>query len=342
MELGNQIKTLRLQRGVTQETLAEALGVSAQAVSKWEREAALPDIQLLPAISAYFGVTIDELFALSDETRMERIQNMIWNKRVLDRAAVEQEAAFLLEKARREPDSGRPHELLAELELHLAEEHRARAAAYAKEALALEPDRKAAHSDLVEAMGGKKADWCVVNHHELIDWYKGFVEQHPDIRRGYLWLMDQLIDDQRFDEARDYAERMAKVDGSFRTPLYRGLIAWYEGGRDEAMSIWKQMCRDWPEDWMTWFSMGDAMARAGRYEDAKVYYRKALEIQAPPRYTDGAMSIAQVCELQGDWAGAAAAYEETLAILAEDWGTTAGEQVDQYRREIARLKKKLK
>ena len=83
MEIGNQIKALRLARGVTQETLAEKLGVSAQAVSKWERGATAPDVQLLPSLSAYFGVTIDALFALSDETRMERIQNMIERKSVV-------------------------------------------------------------------------------------------------------------------------------------------------------------------------------------------------------------------------------------------------------------------
>ena len=86
MELGNQIKALRLERGVTQETVATALGVSAQAVSKWETGAAAPDIALLPAISAYFGVSIDELFALSDETKLERIQNMLWNQREIGRA----------------------------------------------------------------------------------------------------------------------------------------------------------------------------------------------------------------------------------------------------------------
>ena len=43
MELGNQIKSLRLSKGLTQEALAEQLGVTAQAVSKWERNAALPD-----------------------------------------------------------------------------------------------------------------------------------------------------------------------------------------------------------------------------------------------------------------------------------------------------------
>lgn len=65
MEIGNQIKLLRQWRGITQEEMAQHFGITAQAVSKWERGAATPDIALLPEISAYFGVTIDELFALS-------------------------------------------------------------------------------------------------------------------------------------------------------------------------------------------------------------------------------------------------------------------------------------
>ena len=88
MEIGNQIKQLRLRRGITQEAMAQHLGITPQAVSKWERGAATPDIGMLPDISAYFGVTIDELFALSDDTRMERIQNMIWDVRYFDPADV--------------------------------------------------------------------------------------------------------------------------------------------------------------------------------------------------------------------------------------------------------------
>ena len=89
MDIGNQIKSLRLRRGITQEELALHLGITAQAVSKWERGVATPDISLLPAISVYLGVSIDELFSLSDETRMERIQNMLWDVRYLNQADVE-------------------------------------------------------------------------------------------------------------------------------------------------------------------------------------------------------------------------------------------------------------
>jgi len=60
--IGNKIRMLRKNKGMTQEELAEVLSVSAQAVSKWETHASAPDVDLLPMIARYFGVTMDELF----------------------------------------------------------------------------------------------------------------------------------------------------------------------------------------------------------------------------------------------------------------------------------------
>jgi len=57
------IKKLRLSNNISQDTLANALGISAQAVSKWENLKALPDITLLPDIADFFKVSIDTLFA---------------------------------------------------------------------------------------------------------------------------------------------------------------------------------------------------------------------------------------------------------------------------------------
>ena len=59
MNIGNQIKVFRLKKSVTQEAMAEHFGITAQAVSKWECGTSVPDISLLPELSAYFGVTID-------------------------------------------------------------------------------------------------------------------------------------------------------------------------------------------------------------------------------------------------------------------------------------------
>ena len=339
MEIGKQIKQLRLRRGITQETLAQQFGLSAQAVSKWECGSAAPDIELLPALSAYFGVTIDELFALSDDMRMERIQNMIWDVRYLDAEKVENERKFLLDKAAREPENGRPHELLADLENHLAGEHQERAAEYAKEALRRDPNLREAHSSLVEAMKGQCGDWCVANHHELIRFYQAFLKEHPDNWRGYLWLMDQLLDDRRFTEARRYWEAFAKVDHTYRTPLYEGKILWESGKQDDAMKVWNRMQEAFSDEWCVWLGMGDVMAKSGRYEEAKANYRKALDTMAPPRFVDGLESIAQICELQADYAGAVAALEEELEVFEKEWNFSTGETADKVRREIARLRK---
>ena len=62
MKLGENIRALRLRKRLTQEQVAQQLGVTYQAVSKWENGTNTPDIALLPEIAAFFDVTIDALF----------------------------------------------------------------------------------------------------------------------------------------------------------------------------------------------------------------------------------------------------------------------------------------
>lgn len=64
-KLNENIAFFRKKRGITQEELANALGVTNQAVSKWESGKCAPDIQLLPDIAEYFNISIDELFGRS-------------------------------------------------------------------------------------------------------------------------------------------------------------------------------------------------------------------------------------------------------------------------------------
>lgn len=67
LNLGNKIRELRHRDGKTQEVLADALGVTSQAVSRWESGGSYPDMEILPAIANYFGVTIDELFGYQND-----------------------------------------------------------------------------------------------------------------------------------------------------------------------------------------------------------------------------------------------------------------------------------
>ena len=57
----DNIKRLRKEKNVTQEKMAEVLGISSQSVSRWELGICYPDLELLPAIANYFGTTIDAL-----------------------------------------------------------------------------------------------------------------------------------------------------------------------------------------------------------------------------------------------------------------------------------------
>ena len=67
MDIGGTIKKLRTDRKITQEEVAEYLGISFQAVSKWETGTTLPDITLLPKIADFFGVSLDYLMGRDEE-----------------------------------------------------------------------------------------------------------------------------------------------------------------------------------------------------------------------------------------------------------------------------------
>ena len=62
IKLGEKIKSLRKQKNISQEVLANYLGVSFQAVSKWENDSTMPDVTMIPALASFFGVSTDELF----------------------------------------------------------------------------------------------------------------------------------------------------------------------------------------------------------------------------------------------------------------------------------------
>ena len=77
LQIGEKIKHLRHENNVTQEHLAEILGVSCQSVSRWELGICYPDIELLPTIANYFDITLDNLIGMND-IRSEAKRNEIF------------------------------------------------------------------------------------------------------------------------------------------------------------------------------------------------------------------------------------------------------------------------
>lgn len=76
IKLGEKIKELRKRDGRKQEDLANALGVTAQAVSRWESNGGYPDMSMIPAIANYFHITIDALFGYNND-RDTKIKNYV-------------------------------------------------------------------------------------------------------------------------------------------------------------------------------------------------------------------------------------------------------------------------
>lgn len=110
LPIGERIRALRKERGLTQEQLADRLGVSFQSISRWELSATYPDMELLPAIAAYFGVTTDFLLGVPETKKEEEAVRLFDELSALSRSG--------------NPDTERATEIIRLLRReHLESEH---------------------------------------------------------------------------------------------------------------------------------------------------------------------------------------------------------------------------
>lgn len=77
MNIGEQIRTYRKEKNLTQEQIATALGVTAPAVNKWERAGSFPDITLLPALARLLEIDMNTLFSFHEELTEIEIANFV-------------------------------------------------------------------------------------------------------------------------------------------------------------------------------------------------------------------------------------------------------------------------
>lgn len=337
MQLGNKIRELRLNKSVTQEELAKQMRVSTQCVSKWENNITMPDIQLLPELSVYFGVSIDELFDLTEEAHLTRISHMLENQQIIDKDSFYSTESFLRAKLEDYPQKGIYASVLSELYNHAADGYRKKAEHYAKIAIELEPDNKWNHSLLRMAQQGSILDWNFANHAKRIAYYKDFLKEHPHNERGYLAILPELIADNRLAEAEEILLQAAAWLDPVRISVYSGCVHWKKGEHAQARAIWQEMLEQNPNDWLAYACVADCMAQTGCYEEAIPYYRKSMELQNKPRYTDSLICIAQIYEIKHEYPEAIQAWEDVIRLLREEHGVQEGESLDMPQREIDRL-----
>lgn len=103
--IGSRIKEFRKKSGLTQEQLAESIGISFQAISKWENNISLPDVSLVPKLAQIFGVTTDEIFAYNLEEIEKEIERYAYESYKLRESDPEKGREILEEGLRKYPEN---------------------------------------------------------------------------------------------------------------------------------------------------------------------------------------------------------------------------------------------
>lgn len=75
LNIGETIKKLRKEKDITQEEFSEILGVSCQSVSRWENNICYPDVELLPVIAGFFGISADKLIGIDEEAEKKAVES---------------------------------------------------------------------------------------------------------------------------------------------------------------------------------------------------------------------------------------------------------------------------
>jgi len=119
LNIGGNIRRLRTEKNITQDKLAEALGVSCQSVSRWELNMCYPDMELLPAIANYFDVTLDDLVGMNDIRSQERINAIFTEAIDHERTGNWPDAVSVLRDALKTYPGN--HGMMAELALSLSQ-----------------------------------------------------------------------------------------------------------------------------------------------------------------------------------------------------------------------------
>ncbi len=323
MQLANKIKQLRIKRGLTQDELASRLGVTPQAVSKWENGVTAPDISLLPEISEIFGVTIDELFDLSVAQKMERIESKLDVEEELTNQEFDDIEAFLKAQVDEKANAPKAYYLLAYLHTHRLMSEAKKASKYGRQAILLDPSNRENTQWMInKAEAGSCWDWDISNHSGIIQFYKGVVEANPEVAEPYHHLLWNLIADHRAEEAEFYLGKLRKLrpDQFILHEFYRAAIALARFDEKEANEIVDSLAKEHGEDECFLFEMAQYLTKKGQFDKAiELYEGSFAKDERRPRYSDALLGIIDIYGIEGDVDKQIETYDRLLTLYKEEW-----------------------
>ncbi len=325
MHIGNKIKQLRQRSGITQEQLANKIGVCSQTVSKWENAISMPDITLLPILAEEFGVSIDELFDLTVEERMRRIESRLEKDDEISGEIFKEYEQFLLGELEKE-SKYKTQSLLAHLYHHRMQSDAQKVKKYAQKAITLSPEKKDCQWLLNLAQGQRIWDWNVANHSEIIDFYKKVIENDkisPKTSAPYYYLIDNLLADNRTEEVKKYLNEFINLPSHnvIMAPIYKAHIAFLEHDDITADKIIEEGMAIYGDNGGYLFEVAQFYAGRADYEKALEFYERswALEEKNKPRFTDTLEGIATIYGIMGEKNKVVETYDRLIKNLKEEW-----------------------
>ena len=339
LNIGSVIRRLRSEHSVTQEELAEYLGISFQAVSKWETGTTMPDIALLPRLAAFFGVRIDELFSVDHEDELERIELMLRREEMTDQNYAY--AKRVLDGILREnPKDVEAVKRYAKVYLAKTNTDLLAAGRMLEKAMELSPLDDEIYGLYRAVRGGDE-----YKYHSDNDWFirvcEPYARKYPGNSGLYRMLIEAMIAKKYFDRAEELvnAARFGNENRHMKE-IFLGDIALAEGNEQKATEIWNSVPED---DWLGQYEAGERFNRLNRYEKAIECFNHAYAAQTAPHRMDMMYSLAFLYKKLGRYAEAKREWELIAETLATEYGMTEDDNDMQWpRREIAQLETLLK
>ena len=243
MDIGSAVKKLRMDRKVTQEEVAEYLGISFQAVSKWETGTTMPDITLLPEIAAFFGVRIDDLFSVDHEDELKRIEHIL-NYEGLSEQSYFYAKRILEASLQDDPDNVRALKLYARLHLSKTNIDLLEAGRMLERAMKRSPLDEEIFGLYRQVRGGG-----AYKAHSDDDWFirvcEPYAEQYPQKSKLIVTLIEAMIRMRYFEKAEKYIHLMQLDDSKeYLRQVYLGDLELARGNLNHAKAIWDTVSED--------------------------------------------------------------------------------------------------
>ncbi|MDE7326709.1 MAG: helix-turn-helix domain-containing protein [Lachnospiraceae bacterium] len=333
LDLGNAIKKLRMENKTTQEEVAEYLGISFQAVSKWETGTTMPDISLLPEIAAFFGVRIDDLFSVDHEDELKRIDHILSHDGLSEQSYLY--AKRILEASLQDdPDNVSALKLYARLHLKKTNDDLLEAGRMLERAMKRSPLDEEIFGLYRAVRGGGN-----YKAHSDDDWFirvcEPYAEKHPQNFKLMVMLIEAAIRMRYFEKAEKYINRM-QLDNNkeYLRQISLGDLELAKGNLDNAKAIWNTIPA---QNSMGQYEAGERFNRINEYDQAIKCFKTAFDAAAQPRYLDAVFSLAFLYTKLGRKADAIKAWQLILDTLASDYNDYDSETVKWAHNEIQKL-----